>query len=95
MGIEVKMVNSVTDVVSPCTNALDDPAFSNIRATRLFGILVRYRFADIIAILSGRYPSAVPVGRSTGPTNSIPVQSFLLNFRGCAVDSCVALPRNE
>lgn len=73
MGIHVKMVDKVTDIVSPDTNALEDPSFSVIRATRLFGVLVRYRLVDIIAVLSGRYPSAVPVGRSPGPTQSIPV----------------------
>jgi len=76
MGVRVQMVDQATDAVSPCTNALEDPGFSVTRASRLFGILVRYRLVDIIAILSGKYSSAVPVGRSAGPKNLIPVRSF-------------------
>ena len=95
MGIRVKMVNGVTDVVSPGTNALDEPALSPARATHLFGILVRYRLADIITILSGSYPSAVPVGRSKAPKHTVPVWIFSSNFQWCVIDLFVALPRNE
>jgi len=93
MGIRVKMVNQATDHVVSCANALEDPGFSTVRAMRLFGILVRYRLVDIIALLSGDYSSAVPVGRSAGPNKPIPVRSFCELLRVC-FDFCVVLQRN-
>lgn len=76
MGVRVQMVDTTTDFVYPATNALEEPSFSAVRATRLFGVLVRYRLVDIIAILSGKYPSAVPVDRSAGPTKELSVWYF-------------------